>query len=244
MNGQSRAAGIAFALITLCSFLPATQVGSAADDAPKPAVSSDKDKAGWKKLFDGKTLTGWKSSDFADPGKVLVKDGAIVMEKGKKMTGITYGKDDFPKLDYEVTFEAKRLEGEDFFCTSTFPVGDAFCSFVVAGWHGTIVGLSSIDGMDASENETTRTMKFKNGQWYRIRLRVTKSRILAWIDSKPVIDYDHSEHRLSIRLECRASRPFGLASWDSTGAVRDIRVRMLSEAEKKAAAVKKDDEKE
>ena len=29
-------------------------------------------------------------------------------------------------------------DGSDFFCTTTFPVGDAFCSFVVGGWSGTV----------------------------------------------------------------------------------------------------------
>ena len=32
---------------------------------------------------------------------------------------------------------------------------------IVGGWGGTVVGLSSIDGMDASENETTITESLK-----------------------------------------------------------------------------------
>ncbi len=228
-----------FALI-----LPRQPASSRADGPGKPPARAAKDKAVWKKLFDGKTLTGWKSSDFADPGKVHVKDGAIVMEKGKRMTGVTYTKGDFPKMDYEVTLEGKRIAGEDFFCTTTFPVAESYCSFVVAGWHGTVVGLSSIDSMDASENETNQSMTFKNNQWYRIRIRVTRNRIQTWIDDKQMVDFDTTDHRLSVRLECRASCPFGLASWDTTGAVRDIRVRALSKAEKKAAAVKKESDKE
>ena len=39
--------------------------------------------------------------------------------------------------------------------------------------EGGVVGLSSIGGFDASENETTQFVEFKNGQWYKIRLRVT-----------------------------------------------------------------------
>jgi hypothetical protein len=233
------------ALLALCLFVPVRFFESRAAEEPSRTPSpAAKDKLAWKKLFDGKSLTGWKSSDFAAPGKVHVKDGAIVMEKGKRMTGITYTKSDFPKIDYEVTLEAKRIEGEDFFCTTTFPVADAFCSFVVAGWHGTIVGLSSIDDMDASANETTKTRKFKNGRWYRIRIRVSKNRIQSWIDDKEMVDFDTTDRRLSIRLECGASKPFGMAAWDTTGAVRDIRVRTLSDAEKKAAAVKNESAKE
>ena len=40
-----------------------------------------------KKLFDGKTLKGWKVPNFGGQGEVYVKNGAIVMEMGDAMTG-------------------------------------------------------------------------------------------------------------------------------------------------------------
>jgi hypothetical protein len=193
------------------------------------------DKPAWKKLFDGETLANWKSADFGDEGKVHVKGGAIVLEKGKQMTGITYAGKDFPKVDYEVIVEARRVAGRDFFATTTFPVGDSFCSFVVGGWGGRTVGLSNIDSANASENETTKTMEFKTGQWYRLRVRVTKKKIEAWIDKEKMVDLDTTDRRIDIRIECRPCRPFGVATWDTVGEVRDIQVRSLSEAEKKAA---------
>src|SRR5208282_1514978 len=58
--------------------------------AGKAAAAPIKDDAGWKSLLDGKSLTGWKSVDFGDEGKVSVQDGAVVMEKGRPMTGIVY----------------------------------------------------------------------------------------------------------------------------------------------------------
>ncbi len=147
-------------------------------------------------------------------------------------------------MDYEVTLEGKRVAGDDFFCTTTFPVGEAFCSFVVGGWRGTVVGLSNIDGVNASENETHRTKTFENDRWYRIRIRVTKKRIEAWIDKEQMVDLDTSDRKIDIHLACRTCRPFGIATWDTTGAIRDIRVRALSEAEKKAIGAKKAGEKE
>src|SRR4051794_21068174 len=201
--------------------------------APAPR-GAEKEKAGWKKLFDGKSLAGWKSADFFGKGKVRVKDGAIVMEKGKQMTGIAYGRGDFPKMDYEVTLEAKKVEGSDFFCTTTFPVGDSFCSLVVGGWGGKVVGLSSIDSLDALRNETNKSKELKHGRWYRIRIRVSPSRIEAWIDSEKMVDLDTTDRSISIRVECQRCKPFGIATWQTTGAVRDVRVRALSAAEKKA----------
>lgn len=202
------------------------------------AAEPEKEKNDWKQLFDGKTLTGWTTSDFFGAGKVEVKDGAIVINKGKLMSGITYEKGDFPKMDYEVTLEGKKLAGNDFFCTTTFPVGDTFCSLVVGGWGGPVVGLSSIDSLDASENDTRKDMEFKADQWYRIRVRVSQKRIEAWIDKEKIVDQETKDRQISIRIECTASKPFGIATYETSGAVRDVRVRKLSEAEKKALAEK------
>src|SRR5262245_55163463 len=152
----------AFRVLVLAMALsPVTLAGASDDKAPA------KDTAAWKKIFDGKTLDGWKSADFSGAGKVHVKDGTIVMEKGKQMTGVVYSGKDFPKMDYEVAFEGKKLDGHDFFCTATFPVADSFCSLVVGGWGGQVVGLSSIDGMAASENESNTTKELKKAKWYK-----------------------------------------------------------------------------
>ena len=196
------------------------------------------EKAEWKSLFDGKTLKGWKQSDFFKPGKSSVKDGAIILEKGTKMTGLTYDGKDFPKMNYEVSLESKRVDGRDFFCTTTFPVGDSFCSFVVGGWGGSVTGLSSIDGVDASENQTGQGIEYKNDQWYKIRIRVTDKRVETWIDKEQTVDLDTSDVKLGIRIECNVSTPFGIASYDTVGAVKDIKVRNLSAAEIKEVAKK------
>jgi hypothetical protein len=200
-----------------------------------------KGTAGWKELFDGKSLEGWKASDFFKPGKVHVQDGAIVMEKGDRMTGVTYARGDFPKIDYEVALEGKKVAGNDFFCTTTFPVGESFCSLVVGGWGGRVVGLSSINGADASENETRLEKGFEQGRWYRIRIRVTAKRIEAWIDDDRVVDLDSDGLRITTRIECIPSRPFGVATWETVGAVRAIRVRPLTEVEKTPKGAKKSD---
>jgi hypothetical protein len=201
---------------------------------PQTNAGGDKKKTdNWKTLFDGKSLAGWKSTNFGGEGEVSVKAGVIVLENGNDMTGITFAGKDFPKIDYEVTLEGKRVKGNDFFCTTTFPVGDDFCSFVVGGWGGNVVGLSRIDGRDAVENDTTQGKDFKLDQWYRIRIRVTKQKIQAWIDKDQMVDLETKGKKITIRGECESSKPFGVATWRTEGAVRDIRVRLLSDAEKK-----------
>jgi hypothetical protein len=149
------------------------------------------------------------------------------------MTGITYQRNDFPRMDYEITLEGKKLKGNDFFCTTTFPVGADHCSLVVGGWGGTVVGLSSIDFRDAVDNGTTQIKEFKHDQWYRIKIRVTPGKIEAWIDKEQLVDVDTKDKKISLRLECEACKPFGVATWRTEGAVRDIRVRKLNSPVKK-----------
>jgi Domain of Unknown Function (DUF1080) len=229
---------LALGLLLLANHAP--RVGA----EPPGKTEPKKDTAGWKDLFDGKSLDGWKACDFYGAGKVEVDGGKIVLTKGKVMTGVTYTKGDFPKMDYEISLEGKKVEGNDFFCTTTFPVGDSFCSFVVGGWSGKVVGLSSIDSMDASSNETRTNKEFKDDQWYKVRIRISAKRIEAWIDADKMVDLDTTDRRISIRLECNACRPFGVATYETTGTIRNVRVRALTEADKKDIAETKPDKKE
>jgi hypothetical protein len=201
-----------------------------AKDAPKKAETPP-----GKALFDGKTLEGWKCPDFGGEAKVSVKDGMIIMDNNPKasMTGITW-KGKPPRNNFELTLEGMRLDGYDFFCTTTFPVGEGYCSLVMGGWGGSLVGLSSIDSMDASENSTTTIVEFKDKQWYRVRIRVTDAKVEAWVDDKQVVDQERKDHKFSIRSECDDCRPLGICTWDTKGAVRNIRLRELT-AEKPAA---------
>ena len=66
-------------------------------------------------LFDGKTLDGWKKTDLAHAGAVKVDQGRIVLETGNAMTAITTTRRDLPRVNYELSYSAMRLEGTDFF---------------------------------------------------------------------------------------------------------------------------------
>ncbi|MBN1998064.1 DUF1080 domain-containing protein [candidate division KSB1 bacterium] len=174
-------------------------------------------------LFDGTSLTGWEITDFGPQGPVYIKEGAIILGMGEGCTGITF-LNSFPEIDYEVHLQAKRIAGNDFFCGMTFPVKKESCTLIIGGWGGTVVGLSSIDGLDASENSTGIYKKFERNTWYDIRLRVTQDSIQAWIDSEKVVDFEISEHFLSIRPEVNLSRPFGITSWNTTAALKNIKL--------------------
>jgi hypothetical protein len=199
------------------------------------AVSAGEALPAWEKLFDGKTLGGWAQSDFEGEAEVKVvnpfKDGrgAIVIEQGVTLSGITSTRGSkLPRVNYELTLEAMKLAGSDFFCGLTFPVGKSACSFIVGGWGGMVVGISSIDHADASENDTTQGMEFELNRWYRIRVRVTDEKIEAWIDDDQKVDVDTKGRVIGIRPgDIQKSLPLGIATYMTRAAVRDIRLRRL-----------------
>ncbi len=182
---------------------------------------------GWVSFFDGKTLTGWQETDFAGHGTVEFESGLIVLNTGDPLTGINWT-NRVPNTNYEVALDAMRVTGSDFFCGLTVPVGDSFCTLIVGGWGGSLVGISSLDGQDASENETTKFFNAEKGKWYRIRLRVTQSRLEAWIDKEKFVNVDTSDKRISLRAgDIESSKPFGIASYQTTAALREIRLRRV-----------------
>jgi len=174
-------------------------------------------------LFDGVSLDGWEITKFILPGQVYVSKGEIVLEMGDGCTGITWT-GTTPEMDYQLSLDAMRIAGSDFFCGLTFPVNDFFCSLIVGGWGGALVGLSCIDHRDASDNETTGWMNFTDNQWYHITLEVSGGKIKAMIDEQPVIDFTIGNHDLSVRPEVASNIPLGFASWHTTAALKNIRL--------------------
>lgn len=192
----------------------------------------------WRSLFDGKSLAGWKEAPFTGRGPVRVEDSAILFGPGKPMTGVTWT-GEFPKSDYEIRFEGVRLQGSDFFASLTFPVGDSFATWVTGGWGGDIVGISSIDGWDASENETRTYFDFEQGRWYKLRLEVTGERIRAWIDEELIVSVPIAGRWIDLRFgEIRLSAPLGFASYATLGGVRKIEYRLLRPREKDRSGAK------
>jgi len=207
--------------LTLACCLPLANAGD--DDQAEQPEQTVK----WRDLFDGRTLADWKVTNFGGEGDVSVKDNQIHMDFGSSLTGITYTGKALPRTNYEISLEAMKVDGVDFFCALTFPVEKSHCSFVVGGWAGAVVGLSSIDGKDASENKTTRYMNFDSERWYKIRVQVTPKNISAWIDEKQVVDQDIVGHKISLRGEVDLSTPLGIAAWETRSALRKIRIREL-----------------
>lgn len=186
----------------------------------------------WVSLFDGSTLSGWEpfeDEEFPDMyGKVSVEEGRIVLGAGSPMTGIRWSRN-VPRDGYEIELEGMRVEGGDFFCGLSFPVADAHLSLILGGWGGSVVGISNIDGYSAVENQTTTSVRFEDGRWYRIRVRVGAERIQAWLDDEKKVDFERAGHRFSIWPQQEPGKPLGITTYATKGALRGIRLRKLSD---------------
>lgn len=183
----------------------------------------------WTPLFDGKTLHNWQTTDFAGGNEAKVEKGVIQIESGAEMSGITWTNGSLPKTDYEISLDAMKTQGTDFFCGLTFPVQNSFCSLILGGWGGGVTGISSIDGMDASENETTKSLYFEPNKWYHVRVSVTDTKIETWLDDKLIIDLPLENRTISLRFgEIFKSKPLGVATYETSSALKNIQLRLVN----------------
>jgi len=199
----------------------------------KPLLASSGSKgaaaaADGQSLFDGKTLNGWKITDFGSGGEIKVEDGSLMIGMGEPLSGITFAGEPPARMNYEITLEAMKVTGDDFFCALTTPVGKECGTLVLGGWGGALIGFSSIDDLDASENSTTQFKKFDKNKWYRVRLRVTPQKIEAWIDDEQWVNADIDGKKVSMRPgEIELSMPLGIATFQTASAFRNITFRKL-----------------
>jgi len=183
---------------------------------------------GWESLMDGKTLAGWEVVRYGGEGEPYVKNGVLTlpMATSGMSTGICWVGDPLPVNNYVIYYEARRVEGNDIFGALSFPYGDTFATLIFGGWAGIVSGLSCIDGMDASQNETTQHVYFKDKQWYPVQLRVTPDSIRAFVDTVKVVDIATAGKRIHLRSGTLASS-LTLSSYSTTGEIKNMRIKKL-----------------
>lgn len=212
-----------------CEACCAVETSAPATRPAAPTTMPAEAAGEWRTLFDGKSLKNWKTGDFAGHGEPVVEDGLLFLPAGEGLTGVTWTGDELPRTNYEIQLVSKRVDGVDFFSGITFPVGDSYASFINGGWGGAVVGISSIDDQDASQNDTTVYEKFEKGKFYTFRLRVEPHRIQAWINDEQAVDADIKDKKVGVRVDIEQSKPLGIASWQTTGAIKEIKIRTLGE---------------
>jgi formylglycine-generating enzyme required for sulfatase activity/serine/threonine protein kinase len=210
-----------------------SQIPNPQSPSPPPAVApfnakhARKYQERWEDLFDGKTLDGWKvvedGGEFLKHGKVAVADGQLVLERGDPATGIAWTRD-IPRVDYEISLEAMRKGGTCTMCEVIFPVKATECKLAVGGHDNADVCFELVDG---SHTKIMHKMSFEDDRWYRIRLRVTDAAMEAWVDDEEVLDFNPAGHVVALNPVAAAMKPFGLRTWKTGVAIRNLRLRQL-----------------
>ena len=97
-------------------------------------------------LFNGKSLDDWESVDVGGSGEVELEGGLMIINQGENVSGAIYKKAAaLPTTNYEITLEAKRMQGVDFFVGLTFPVGDLkHCATLICGGWGGKIGRAHV----------------------------------------------------------------------------------------------------
>ncbi len=184
-------------------------------------------------LLDHENAALWSQSGIPEEGRIAVSNGELTLSSGQPMTGCKFSGWSalgLPGTSYSISYEAMRVEGDDIFAMCTFPVSshNAHATFVLGGWGGTVTGISSIDFSDANENSTRGEMRYENGLWYRVRIEVRPEDIRAWINDRPMVNVNIRGRKVGLRPgfidHCL---PFGFATWNTGGKVRQVVVRVL-----------------
>lgn len=218
---------------SILSFLALTLVFSPFCFAQDKQSSGESKDAGaqvekkWTPLLSSDTLDGFEITNFGGEGEVDIKDGILKLGMGDPLTGVTSKKKDLPTENYELRWQARRVTGSDFFVGMTFPVGKEHCSFICGGWGGGLTGLSSINGNDASENETSGFKDFKNGKWYSFRVRVNATHVTVWIEDEQIINVTREGKKFSLRAEVLKSRPLGYCVFQSDCEVKEWEYKVI-----------------
>ena len=187
-----------------------------------------KDAGGKLSLLDGKGLGNWKPIEFGGEGEVNINDGVLSFDIGDIMTGVAWIGDPPSRSNYEILLEAKKIEGNDFFCALTFPVKENHATFIIGGWGGGVVGISNIDGLNASENDTMNIEDFESGLWYQVKVRVTDKRIEAWINDRQMVSLDLAGKKIDLLPgDFELCAPLGIASFMTQSEYRNVSWRNL-----------------
>lgn len=185
-------------------------------------------------LFNGRDLGGWKVVPFDGGGRVSVlSNGWVMCDAGDPLSGIVYTNRP-PTMCYELSVEAMRVKGADFFVALTLPVVSNYCTVVIGGWGGCLCGISSVDYMDASENQWGEARNLENDRWYQLRVRVTPGVLQVWLDNDVYtarVEYGDPK-RLSLRAgDIDKTVPLGLATYRTRALWRNFTVTPIEALE-------------
>lgn len=186
--------------------------------------------AGWKLLFDGKSLDGWKASE--NQGTFSVANGELVVF-GKRSHLFYAGKVNNANFkNFELSLDIK-----------TFPKANAGVYFHTqyqeTGWPD--------KGYEVQVNNTHKDVKkgaglygikdnleapAKDGEWYTMTIKVEGKRVQTFVNGKQIVDYTEEaspERTPAMKGRLISSGTFAIQGHDPESRVlfKNIKVRVL-----------------
>jgi len=210
---------------------------------PEPKAVAEAPPGKWQRLFDGKSLAGWRAvpqfpvgrdEGTGKPGEVRVEDGRILLEAGAPYTAISRP---LPSVscDYELSLEAMRPADRGDLCSVLFPFGNSRCVLTVgAGDMSNVVAFDTLDGRTGKSEDAMALMRFDPNRWYRVRLRITRGWLDAWVDDQPALAVPLLGRRLDAAPAWAKAAPLAIGtSCASSAAVRNVLLRRLDPVDAK-----------
>jgi histidinol phosphatase-like PHP family hydrolase len=157
------------------------------------AFSAGGGEGGWVELFDGKSLDGWKASENAATWQVV--EGALVArgERSHLYYDGTVGNHDFRNFELEVEAKTEAAANSGVFFHTQYQE---------KGWpeKGYEVQINNSYPGVGAYRETKRTGSLyavrdiaipfvKDGEWFRMRIRVTGNRVRVHVNDAILVDY-------------------------------------------------------
>lgn len=200
--------------------------GAAVQNTLTPAEQS----AGWKLLFDGKSLDGWKASE--NQGTFTVQDGCLVAFGKRSHLFYTGPVANHNFKNFELQLDIK-----------TFPKANGGVYFHTeyqeAGWPA--------KGYEVQVNNTHKDPKkgaglyavqdnfeapAKDGEWYTMLIRVQGKRVQTFVNGRKIVDYTEEakpERQPSMARRLISNGTIAIQGHDPESRVmyRNIKVRVL-----------------
>ena len=110
------------------------------------------------------------------------ENGSLVLEMGAELSGVRRReRPTCPRLITRSLFKPNVRWGAISFVGSLF-LSRIACHLDSRWLGGSLIGISSLDDFDASENETGDAYVFEDKKWYDVRLRVTEEKLqVGWM---------------------------------------------------------------
>jgi len=232
------------ALVLASSFACSAAVAAAPDKSSQDnSLSEAEQAAGWKLLFDGKTLDGWKASE--NPQSFTVRDGAIVaqargaaieVQAGHPKCHLFYvgpdGAASFKDFEFQADVKAEPHGNGGIYFHTEFLAND----WPQKGFEVQIDNDPTHDRQTGSLYAVADVAKTpaRDGKWFRVQFTVQGKHVVIKLDDQVVVDWTEpagfvakdppffSERKLS-------SGTFALQAHDPKSVVsfKNIKVRPL-----------------